>query len=335
MNRLPTSFMIAPPMIAVGGVSVVLYGMVLFAVVSARRHAPAPPLMPERAVTYATITPPTTVHPASPQPANPAAPKLPIATAPLKPDASKPGPAKPASEPPNRVIARATPAPTVAPKAAVVEPRVESWGLLAVANLPDDCQLKPEGPRLLISIPGSLHVLSPQLHKFNAPRLLSTIKGDFTALVAVTGGIMPGTDPLPLADGQPPLPFTFQSAGLLAWVDEANYLRLERTSIYNTVEGKRYHHVLVENCRDGKLKSEFRDARDAALTLRFERRGSEMRCSYNPDGRNWLEVKRQNVGFPGELKVGVSASNLSTKPFSAHLEDFQITAGTPAGGKGS
>lgn len=183
-------------------------------------------------------------------------------------------------------------------------------------------------------MPGSLHVLSPELRNFQAPRLLTSVKGDFTALVSVTGKIMPGTDPLPSPIGPGTLPFTFQGAGLLVWIDEGNYLRLERTSIYDSIEGKQHNLVLVEHCRDGKTTDSPREARNADLTLKFERRGSEIRCSYNPDGRNWLEVKRQNVAFPAEVKIGVSASNASPKPFSAHLEDFQIIGGTPSAGKG-
>jgi len=349
LDRLPTSFFLSPPMIAVGGVTVMLYGMVLFAVVSARRNAPPPP-EPTNAVAYAPTapnpTPPrpdvTDAKPAPPAPVStPATPKATAqpepaptkAVEPSQPPPSRPKPdvVKPAPEPPKTEVAAVTPAPTPTPTPPKPAPG-ETWGPLSIFGSPGDCQIRADGDRLSINIPGSLHVLSPELGTMNAPRLLVPVRGDFTARVTVSGRILPGTDPLTVPA---PLPFTFQGAGLLIWQDDHNYLRLERTSFYDAVEHKRLHRVLVENCRDGKTTNASVAARDSDLTLKFERRGSEIRCSYNPDGRNWVEVKRQNVAFPGEVRVGVSASNASPKPFNSRLEDFQLTAGNAAGGKGS
>jgi regulation of enolase protein 1 (concanavalin A-like superfamily) len=200
---------------------------------------------------------------------------------------------------------------------------------LTVAGSFPDCRFQSDANWLVVQIPGSLHVLSPELGTLNAPRMLTPARGDFTAQVTVPGRILSGTEPLK------GLPFTFQGAGLLVWQDQSNYLRLERTSFYDMIERKKIHRVLVESCREGKTGNTFRDTREGDITLKVERKGSEVKCLYTPDGRNWLEVKRQNVTFPADVQVGVSASNASPKPFKARFEDFALSGSSPPGSKGS
>lgn len=335
LDRLPTSIWVSPPMFLIGGVVALLYGLVLFGVVSSARKARLEELA--RKPEHEAVAYPPVVSSADRNPGN-------AESAPVAPDAAKKG-ETPRTEPIHTEVALAKPAPAPAPAVAAApaptpvrppvppppppEPRVENWGPLTVFGSTGDCHIRTDGPKLLMDIPGSLHVLSPQLQHMNAPRMLTPARGDFTATVTVGGKILPGT--VPLAD----IPFTFQGAGLLAWQDEKNYLRLERASAYDTIERKRLHMVLLEYCRDGRTINVSREATDAKLTLKFERHGSELRCSYNPDGKNWIEVKRQNIGFPNEVRVGISASNASPKPYTARLEDFHLTAGTAAAGKGS
>lgn len=340
LDRLPTSFFLSAPMMAVGGVCVGLYGMVLFAVLSARRNAPAPPDAPVHEVVAVAPAPAAAATPAAPadsvagKPAEPPKPPEPpiVVEAPKPPTRPEPSP-----QPGNTQVAAATPKPAPAPAATPATPTPAAparptWGVLAFEPGADDCQIKADGSKLTISIPGALHVLSTDLRTMNAPRLLTTAKGDFVASVTVAGKIMPGTDPL---KKPATLPFTFQGAGLLVWVDEQNYLRFERSSFYDIIEGKRLHRVLVEHCRDGRTVSLHFPARDTDLDLKLERHGSELRCSYNPDGKTWVEVKRQLVAFPNEVKVGVSASNASPKPFPARLVDFTLDTGEAAAAKGN
>ncbi len=140
---------------------------------------------------------------------------------------------------------------------------------------------------------------------------------------------VPGKRLLPGAVPLPDLPFTYQGAGLVVWQNETNYLVLFRSAFYFVDDGKRAHRVVMEYYRDGRLSSTFREPRDADIGLKLERRGQEIRGYYTPDGRTWIEVKRQPVSFPAEVQIGVSASNASPKPFQARLEDFEFTTGTP------
>lgn len=330
LDRVPTSFWVSPPMISVGGVSVLLYGMVLFAVVSARRNMPEPEPPPRPPLVFAPIrnTAPTKSEPtksvrtpgaiAAPEkkaaePGKTAETAATAATAPdPKPDSRKPEPAK--------AVAAVMPAPVPTVVKPPEPPKPETWGLLA--GFPGDCQYRVEGPAMTIQVPGTLHILSPDLKVKNAPRLLTEVRGDFTAQVTVPGRIMPGTEPLPN------FPFTFQGAGLLVWQDENNYLRFERTSIFS-VDRKRLHQVIVEVCRDGQIvKVVPVAAKDADIMLKLVRTASEVRCQYNPDGKNWVDVvKRQPVTFSANVMVGVSASNASPKPLAARLENFDLSGG--------
>jgi regulation of enolase protein 1 (concanavalin A-like superfamily) len=248
-----------------------------------------------------------------------------------------------------------TPAPVVTPKLVPQStgPKPDSWGLLS--GFPGDCQFLTDGSALTINVPGALHILSPDLKTRNSPRLLTEAGGDFTAQVHVVGRISPGNSPLDLPGAkkqtsttqakkqqnkkqqQPAkvdltnkFPITFQGSGLLVWQDEDNYLRLERTASFLMVDSKRSNMLLFELCRDGKVVStDQRPIRETdAMTLRIERKGSEIRCSYSPDeGKTWIEVKRlQNLAFPPVVQVGVSASNVSTKPYAARFENFDLTA---------
>ena len=331
LDRLPTNFFASPAMFAVGGAVAFLYGLVLFSVVSsakARQEAMAAEEARQdtRLASAFPVAPP--LPPEPPKQAGPSAPTGKPVEPPKAPADAPDAPPEPktkrtqsrrgeAAKTPER-----PPSPTLPPPPE--EPRVGSWGVLA--GDPGDCQFRPEGANLNVLIPGTLHVLSTELKQTNSPRLLTPVQGDFVAEVSVLGRILPGTVPLPK------FPFAFQGAGLLLWQDENNYLRLERSAMY-TIDRTRLHQVLVEYCRDGKTSTPtVRDVREAALTLRFDRRGPEVRCQYSPDGgKTWLEVKRQTVALPASgVKVGVSASNASPKPFTASFAAFELTGGANA-----
>ena len=305
-------------MYAVGMAIALLYGMVLFGILSSRKNHKLQEV--SVASVEATVAP---LPPITAEPANPATKQTTgnvVSTKSLVPIKTKES-SKKADGPPNNTnvgetasLAKKGEAP---PQVKVEAPSVDRWGILS--GPPGETRFSVEGDELTIAIPAKLHILSPDLKSKNSPRLLTRVTGDFQARVRVNGRILPGTQPLPN------LPFTFQGAGLLIWQDENNYLRLERTAIYSP-DGKK-HQILVENCRDGRLlPSTFRDSREGDTLLKLERKGSEARCSYSPDdGKTWLEVKRQNVTFLPDVEVGVSASNASTKPFAARLEAFQLS----------
>jgi regulation of enolase protein 1 (concanavalin A-like superfamily) len=337
LDRISPSFLTSPPMIAVGGIMALLYGIVLFAWVTdskkKRLEAEAAPPPETVVVALPTVTPvpPVATTPdhvskaivpprPTPKEAPKAAPQPPIAVARNEtPKAASPVP----SPEPRKVAANPPPRPVPPPP-----PAIESWR--GLSGSPGDCQFRIDGPLLTVTVPASLHLPNPEVGKRNSPHLLTDVTGDFVAQVKVAGQVRTGTQPLP------DFPFPpFQGAGLLLWQDENNYLRLERTSIYSP-EGRRLHQVMLELCRDGKtLPGVFRDARDEDIILKFDRRGSEVRCSYSPDGgRSWPEIKRQMVTFPAGVKVGVSVSNASPRPFSPRFEGWDLSGPGAKAGQG-
>lgn len=336
LDQLPISFLASPAMYAIVGAVAFVYGIVLFGVVSNHRRQEA--LAAEEArnqpKVVAHVPLPIESHEPSPAKATePARTREPVAAKPpvdVHPPAEK---SRPEPAPPVAETERPKPAPTSPIKkaetekpATVPEPqptantthRESTWGPLS--GEAGDCSVQVDGTGLVLTVPGTLHVLSPELGSLNAPRLLTRTLGDFTAKVRVQGRILPGTEPLKQ------LPFTFHGAGLLIWQDEGNYLRFERIGMYSAVERKKLNQVLVELCKNGKTAStSARDVRDSDVLLRMERRGSEIRCSYSPDdGKTWLDVRRLNASFPAEVNVGVTAGNASPKSFPARLTDFEL-----------
>ncbi len=373
LDRLPKPFMTSPPMIALGAVFVLLYGMVAFGVVTNLNNRPEPTVVVSKGQEFAPIgapipkpsgdavkTPETSPKNAEPSKTEktdetpkdrPARDKdKPAPTIVAKNDAKKPDD-KP--KPADMQVARvSTPAPTLTPKKAE-GPKQETWGLLH--GVPGDCQFEANADGLALKIPGSLHVLSPEIKLFNAPHLLTDAGGDFTAMVKAVGRISPGNVPLalPLPPGEKPkdekqvprFPFTFQGTGLLIWHDQGNYIQLQRSARFYCENSKRIPMVLLEHYQNGqsvgvkeipakdketiiKDGRPTRQERDVDLTLRIVRIGSEFRCSYSPDdGKTWLEVKRlQAPSMPPTVKVGVTAVNVSEKEYVANLQGFELTA---------
>jgi hypothetical protein len=67
---------------------------------------------------------------------------------------------------------------------------LKGWGM---AIDPDgDVKFKPSAKSLMLEIPGTLHDLVADIGKFNAPRILRPVDGDFLSIVRVDGTFTPG-----------------------------------------------------------------------------------------------------------------------------------------------
>ena len=73
---------------------------------------------------------------------------------------------------------------------------------------------------LSIEAPGSTHDLNPHVNKFNAPRVVQTVDGDFSITVKVAGEFKP--------TGQPQHPKSVPSngGGIIVWNNSDNFIRL-------------------------------------------------------------------------------------------------------------
>ena len=201
---------------------------------------------------------------------------------------------------------------------------VRGWGTLI--DLDNDCIVKEEPGKLTITVPGGTHDLNMSLGGMSAPRVLREVDGDFTVQVKVSGEFDPGDEAA--KDDLAP----FNSAGLLLWQDEKNYLRLERNGWWSIKDKTTACYApLIEYYIDGhnrgpKAKVEPEDFFQSPSTwLKLERRDDKVTAFYSHDGQEWTEAKQIVVEFPPKIQVGAAAVNTSKKPFTVQFEEFQLT----------
>jgi regulation of enolase protein 1 (concanavalin A-like superfamily) len=177
-----------------------------------------------------------------------------------------------------------------------------------------DCKFewKPSECKLRIIVPGRTHILSAELGRVNAPRIVRDVKGDFDLSVRVEGTSHPGGKATTTV--YPP----YHGAGLVIWQDPENYVRLEIAS--DLQHGKARPYVNFEYRKDGALAhSSGLKNPDGSNHLRLKRRGDEIHASFGPDGFRWISFPPVTVKLNDRLKIGVAAINSSTKPLTAEF----------------
>lgn len=200
---------------------------------------------------------------------------------------------------------------------------IEGWG--EVNNPAGDCQITPQegGGKLTIKVPGTLHDLSREFEDMTAPRILRDVEGDFVAEVKVVG---------PMGNQGQSTSRHYQSyhgAGLLLWVDGDTYMRLERSVVYGG-PGDTRPFVNWDFRKDAKnMGNHAVKASDQPMTLRLERRGDRILCSYSADGERWTDLEPWEVDFPAKLRIGVAAVSTSAEPLVAELEGFRVRPSRP------
>ncbi|HEX3450156.1 MAG TPA: DUF1349 domain-containing protein, partial [Isosphaeraceae bacterium] len=194
----------------------------------------------------------------------------------------------------------------------------EAWG---DAVDPDgDCkfELDPPEDKVRIIVPGKTHILSAEIGRVNAPRILRDIKGDFDVSVRVAGTDHAG------GKATTTLYSPYHGAGLLIWQDPKNYVRLEIAT--DLQHGKPRPYVNFEYRKEGVLAatSGMKNG-DNSNHLRLSRRGDEINASFGPDGVRWTSFPTLTAKLNDRLKVGVAAINSSTKPLTAELEGLEVS----------
>jgi regulation of enolase protein 1 (concanavalin A-like superfamily) len=198
---------------------------------------------------------------------------------------------------------------------------------------PDECQLAKDAKerKSTITLPPKVFSLSPKmLNKqkkpvHNAPRTFAEVEGDFLAYVKVFGDIDPGLDPTSDQLGRR-LPLTFQGAGLLLYQDKDNFVRLERAC--TAVGASMVRELLVEVVRGGREIDHYYialpgDAR-APLDLFLARRNGRVTCMFSHNSQSLLAFREFALDYPAKVKIGLTASNLSRKPYTARFADFVL-----------
>ena len=204
------------------------------------------------------------------------------------------------------------------------EPAGKPLGKWGVAVDPDgDCKLKDEGKALAIEVPGTLHDLNADINKFNAPRVVREVTGDFSVTVKVVGDFKPGEKALN------PKSVPYNGGGIFAWQDSDNYIRLERSAILRN--GKPGTFVDFEE-REWGSRAAVNNGKLGPGTayLRLERRGNRIHGFTSANGKDWAALEPIATSWPPRIKVGLNAINSSGDPFAVRFEDFQFTAGKAA-----
>ena len=196
--------------------------------------------------------------------------------------------------------------------------RLADWSEVIDPDGDCDVVLDRKTNRATILVPGTAHLLSAELGRMNAPRILGDIQGDFEIRLKVTGTSHPGGR----ATTSQYAPY--HGAGILLWQDPENYVRLEIAA--DVRKGKIFSYANFELRRAGLLAvSQGLKIEDDSSYLRLERRGDEVRGAFSPDGDHWALLSPMIVDFKDRLKVGVGVVNSASKPLKVGFDKLQVT----------
>jgi hypothetical protein len=197
------------------------------------------------------------------------------------------------------------------------------WG---TAVDPDrDCAFFVAHDSLLISIPGSRpHDLAADIKLTNAPRVLQSVRGDFTIQVKVEARVAPGDE------STKPGRTGYDGAAIIAMADPQNVVTLARGVLQRRdKEPKTYANFEMRVA--GKLQRIGRTGdhplpETGPVFLRLERRGSTFHGAVSAEGTTWdaLESKEVPADWPKELQIGVAAISTSTEEFNPRFSKLQI-----------
>jgi regulation of enolase protein 1 (concanavalin A-like superfamily) len=194
---------------------------------------------------------------------------------------------------------------------------IPGWG--DVSDPDRDCEITAAKGEVTIKVPGKAHDFAADIQRWNAPRILTPVKGDFIVEVKVAGELKPAAKST--IEGRRP----YHGAGLLLVKDDDNYVSLHRGAVY--LDDKVRHYANFELRHGGQLTvSRFELELDEQDTyLRVERRGGKFYALASHDGVHWKVYDEPiEVDFPEGLGVGVVAVSSSDQPFHCILEGFSV-----------
>lgn len=180
-----------------------------------------------------------------------------------------------------------------------------------------DCTFNVQGGALTIEVPATPHDLSIELGRTNAPRMLQEVIGDFSIEVKVCGVLRPP------AGGSVPGRLAYQAGGILLWVDERNYVRLERAALNRNGDLSTY--VAYEARVDGLPRpSRSLNLSDQDVYLRLERRGKQLRAFVRGEDGPWRPQQDINLELPAKVQIGVAVVNAAQQQLQVRFEGLRI-----------
>jgi regulation of enolase protein 1 (concanavalin A-like superfamily) len=191
------------------------------------------------------------------------------------------------------------------------------WG---EASDPDrDCDVTLVKGKVVVKVPGKAHDFAADIQRWNAPRILSPVKGDCIVEVKVCGELKPAATST--IDGRR----LYHGAGLLLVKDDDNYISLHRGAVY--INDSVRHYANFELRKGGQLTvSRFEVDLDAQDTyLRVERRGDKFYALASHDGVHWKVYDEPiEAELSEELRVGVVVVSSSDQPLACTFEGLAI-----------
>lgn len=194
-----------------------------------------------------------------------------------------------------------------------------------------DCKFVFKRSTVTIEIPGGDHDLDPKRKRFNAPRLLREMEGDFIIQVRVCASFRPSAKSA--VDGQEPR----VAAGLVLIPADKNCIRLE----YQAYRRKEKDTICANFQMRGEQifnmgmgwavpwKPEAGRVKDEHAYLRLQRRGEFIYTYLSSDGENWT-YSGFNVGVPGlarKVKAGLAGYSTSRETFNVRFDHFKLIRG--------
>lgn len=199
-------------------------------------------------------------------------------------------------------------------------------GLGTISDPDSDCLVWRLADRLSMTVPPTLHEFwfgeQDTARRFNAPRVIQQIEGDFVARVTVSSDWEVVETP---ANGR-----NFRAAGLLVWDGDDEYLRHER-NIFSPRDqpgvGGTYAPPIHDrgNTRQSTWTTQGLDYfQGRSTSLLLQRSGQQIHSWISHDGQNWKFTGTQNTEFPATVWVGMHALSSSTQPFSVDFTNFRL-----------
>jgi regulation of enolase protein 1 (concanavalin A-like superfamily) len=196
---------------------------------------------------------------------------------------------------------------------------VKGWGRFIDPD--GDCKFTREQKSVTLHVPATLHNLSAELKRMNAPRILMAFEGDFVLQVKVSGVLATAET---LQPGRKP----YQAAGLLLMHDDANYITMMR-AVAGEADGAVTRYVNFESRKDGQLlrfghPKEFPLPGNGDTWLRIERHGNTVLGSASHDGEVWLPLPPKKLELPKQVAIGVVAISSTNIPFDPKFSDLKL-----------
>jgi regulation of enolase protein 1 (concanavalin A-like superfamily) len=199
-------------------------------------------------------------------------------------------------------------------------------GFGQVTDPDGDCKIE-QGAKgsISITVPAVPHDLSYSGTNSgqNAPRVLREVEGDFIVRVKVVGKFEPGDTPA--VEGKP----IFQGAGLLLWISDNHFIRLER-NIMRSGDTKYCFAPLLEQWKNRKFVGKTAPVEDSTFFkgnstyLQLERISNEVTASISHDGSEWIANEPIKVKLPQKVSIGVAAINTANQPFKVQVDDYRL-----------